>query len=355
MTEGSCERCARTGHPCLPAPPSRQGKRPKREGSQLITDSQPAADKEEMVRRLLEKMQRDWGANNSCAHFVQGFFAPGNPNPQAIKWLLHHWMGLATARNSYGLLDGTIRLAAMCDVAVSDLVVGSQSSIRPTGLPPPDPVVHCVDSLPGYGYARSANPRSDGSVDLYVNAAFREHVCAVERLHGCWEANENEMLSLFIHPDDIHVLPQETGKFLAQVVGELLETPEVGALTHATQRIVRARVDGEYVRCHGKIKACSIDGCIYFGFFLLPLEADELALQPAGQLGPLTSSEECAASLLKLTDVHAYADSTAPYVPLLPLTTTPPVEFSECDPIDPDMTDPLFATLNFQIDDVFAW
>jgi len=109
------------------------------------------------------------------------------------------------------------------------------------------------------------------------------------------------------------------------------------------------------VRCHGKIKACSIDGCIYFGFFLLPLEADELALQPAGQLGPLTSSEECAASLLKLTDVHAYADSTAPYVPLLPLTTTPPVEFSECDPIDPDMTDPLFATLNFQIDDVFAW
>jgi len=306
-----------------------------------------------MVRRLLEKMQRDWGANNSCAHFLQGFFAPGTPSPGATKWLLQHWTGLATARNSYGLLDGATRLASMCDVPVADLIVNSQSSIRPAGLPPPEPVVHCVDSLPGYGYARSANPCSDGSVDLYVNAAFREHVCTPEKLHSCWEANENEMLSLFLHPDDVHILPQETGKFLAQVVAQLLETPDVGALTHATQRIVRTRVDGEYVRCHGKIKACSIDGCIYFGFFLLPAEGPTLVVQPAAaEPGcPLTSSEECAASLLKLT----YVDTAAPYVPLLPLTASPATQLSDLDTIDTDASDHFLAALNFQLDDVFAW
>ena len=349
-----CERCARANLQCLPAPPSRQGKRSKdSEGSSNLhaqhyaqpVVSLPAAKRQAAFRQrapktpadLIAAMAKQWGGRNSCADFLVGFFSGSRvdlgemPDRESILWLLRHWASIAAVRNSYMLLQSALGLAAAFSFPVTQITLGLESSMTPVGLPPPSAVVQCVDALPGFAYARSANPRSDGTVDLYANPAFREHVCSLEALHRCWAANEREMLSLFIHKDDLSILPHETGQFLAQVISGLRNgcaaldpsrspphdaaLPAVataiaccralaclsflpttrrvdarlrrstieGPAVHKTKRVVRALADGAYVPCHARIKACSVDGNVYFGFFLTPV-ADEPAMAAGAML-----------------------------------------------------------------------
>lgn len=75
--------------------------------------------------------------------------------------------------------------------------------MRPAGMPSPPGVIHCVEALPGFSFARSANPCADGTVDIICNRAFCAHVCPLDTLRSTWRTNEKEMLSLFIHPEDL--------------------------------------------------------------------------------------------------------------------------------------------------------
>ena len=146
--------------------------------------------------------------------------------------------------------------------------------MRLAGLPPPEGVVHCVYGLPGFAFARAADPSTDGSIDLIVNPAFEQHVCSLDVLRACWSGNETEMLSLFIHKEDVGILPRETGSFLSRAAVPLVagvNSPQ--PVVHPTQRVVRLLVDGSYVACNTMIKACAVEGQIYFGFFLTPIAA----------------------------------------------------------------------------------
>ena len=286
----------------------------------------------EEAHRLVATIAKELGQQNSCADFLTGFFS-GSPSLDSIMWLIRHWAGIASARNSHSLLKCALSLASACQIAVASVLF--QPDIA-AGLAAPPSVVHCVETLPGFGFARAANPCIDGTIGLVCNRAFREHVCTMERLHATWRANEREMLSLFIHPEDLYaaaqlfpscptplastpwtfgpdlppssrrhhsrfltsssvvstspvslslisprilcagrrsILPHETGVFLSCVAGLLRALINSAPVTHSTQRVVRLLVDGEYVACHAMIKACSVDGSIYFGFFLTPVAA----------------------------------------------------------------------------------
>lgn len=262
------------------------------------------------------KVITEWGENNSCTEFLRGFFSGDPPNRATITWLLRHWAVLATVRNSSALMTSTLSLAGACHVAMASVVLQLEASMRPAGLLPPEGVVHCVDALPGFAFARCANPSTDGSLDIVINKSFRERVCGLDALRKCWSANEREMLSLFIHEEDISILPRETGIFLARQVIPLtsaINSPE--PLVHPTQRVVRLKVDGSYIACHMVIKACSVDAIIYFGFFLTPVstpsaQADasytllELMQLPALVAKPSTSADAtgCSANPMSSAD-----------------------------------------------------
>ena len=287
----ACQRCARAGIQCQAAPPSRQGQRTDvisraGKGRKLeapiatvlddvkVTKSDPDLELTEMAQEHFSRILAEWGTHNSCTEFLRGFFRSGPPTQDAVAWLLRHWALLATVRDCNALMTSTVSLAGACNVPVASLVLGLEKSMRAAELPSPDGVVHCVNSLPGFAFARNANPSSDGSIDLIVNAAFEEHVCAQKALKACWSANEAEMLSMFVHHEDVPILPRETGIFLSKVVTSLLASGTSPApLVHPTQRVVRLLVDGRYIACHAKIKACAVEGAIYFGFFLQPLAA----------------------------------------------------------------------------------
>lgn len=228
----------------------------------------------EMVPKNISHLTAELGPRNSCTEFLNGFFSGPAPSREAVVWLLRHFALLATVRDSSTLMAGIIKVAQTCQITVASVVMHLESSMRPAGLPPPAGVQHCVDNLAKFAYARCASPSTDSTIDLVVNKAFQERVCSVEALKACWDTNESEMLSLFLHKEDLSILPRETGAFLSRVVVQLqgvFNSPQPAV--HPVQRVVRLLVDGEYVACQATIKACSVEGVIYFGFFLSPVAA----------------------------------------------------------------------------------
>ena len=247
------------------------------------------------------RISAEWGKSNSCTAFLRGFFRDALPSRDAVTWLLRHWALLATMRECAALMNSTINLASTCGVPISHVVLGLERSMRPAGLPPPEGVVHCVYGLPGFAFARAADPSTDGSIDLIVNPAFEQHVCSLDVLRACWSGNETEMLSLFIHKEDVGILPRETGSFLSRAAVPLVagvNSPQ--PVVHPTQRVVRLLVDGSYVACNTMIKACAVEGQIYFGFFLTPIAA------PPGQT-------DASYTLLHLMHTPSNGEATAPH------------------------------------------
>ena len=148
--ETGCERCLKAGRPCLPAPPSRQGKRTrepkpsenelsalqaKQEGASDVAQAAPRERIPEPITRLISQIVNDWGPSNSCSFLLLGFFSGGMPPPVELLWLLRHWASIASLGNSHALLHSTLNLAAACNIPVAEVLKGIDTSTRPTGLP----------------------------------------------------------------------------------------------------------------------------------------------------------------------------------------------------------------------------
>ena len=170
-----CERCARAGVPCVPAPPSQQGKRPRQEYELpqvplpvACTTSTPYP---EAVIMLVRQLASEWGHMDTCTHVLFGFFRDGAPpSRESLLWLLRHWAGIASVRNSHAMLSQMLRLATACGISVSDVLLGIEASVRNVGLPIPPDLLRAINLLPGFGYARSASPCADGT-DIVDDAA----------------------------------------------------------------------------------------------------------------------------------------------------------------------------------------
>jgi len=282
-------------------------------------------------------MLNQFGPENSNSGFVSGFFenlvsrsGAAAPSRDSSLWFVRHFAGIATVRDSFPLLQSTLRLANALGFAVSDTICNPENIFRASGLPPPPAVMHCVDSLAGFAYARSANPRDDGSVDMYANQEFRDHVVPLDKLQQCWATNEREMLSLFVHPEDAPIMPFESGRFLSQVVGGLSSQANSGALTHQSQKMVRILVDGEYVPCHTMIKACSVDHSIYFGFFWT-----KVTVSASGDSG------QAAASLIDLNHGPSTAGASLSPFAVYPFPSTVPALEAAADCTDPSLISPI--------------
>ena len=294
-----CERCARAGVQCVPAGPSRQGKRTRHENDgelqktllqyvgateELRTPS-PAKD----PMRLIIRLTNEFGPSDSTAYFLDGFFqdvATEMPSKQNLAWLLRHCAELATARNMHSVLHLVMNLAAAFDIPVFDVVGASMRAtkfpFRPCELPPPPGLGCLLDSLPGFIFARGASPRADGSVLLYANHAFRDNLCSLDTLHVTWSANELPMLARFVHKNDLFILPHEIGKFASQGVGMVLDAAMANTaapgncvpLIHTATRVVRIAVVSTVpcqVVCSAHLLACSVGGELFLGFQLIPL------------------------------------------------------------------------------------
>ena len=130
MGETGCERCTRIGVQCVPAPPSRQGKRtrPADDGEPVAKVVGPLKEAVALISRLAKEL----GQGDSCAYLLLGFFrATESPPNDAITWLLCLLAELGTSRNSHGLFKDTLSLAATFNIPVSDVV----GAMRVTGAP----------------------------------------------------------------------------------------------------------------------------------------------------------------------------------------------------------------------------
>lgn len=308
-----CERCARAGVQCVPAGPSRQGKRTRHEndGELQKTLLQSVGETEELrtpspakdPKLLIIRLTNEFGPSDSTAYFLDGFFqevATEMPSKQNLAWLLRHCAELATARNMHSVLHLVMSLAAAFDIPVFDVVGASMRAtkfpFRPSSLPPPPGLGCLLDSLPGFIFARGASPRADGSVLLYANHAFCDNLCSLDTLHNTWSANELPMLARFVHKDDLFILPHEIGKFASQGVGTVLDAAMANTaapgdcvpLIHEATRVIRIAAVSTVpcqVVCSAHLLACSVGGELFLGFQLIPLGPSAM-----GGMGLSTSS-----------------------------------------------------------------
>ena len=82
-----CDRCTRIGVHCVPAPPSRQGKRPRPEEE---PDNKAMGASKDIVK-MISRLAKQLGQADSCAYFLLGFFQATKPPPKdTIVWMLCH-------------------------------------------------------------------------------------------------------------------------------------------------------------------------------------------------------------------------------------------------------------------------
>ena len=220
----SCERCARAGIACIPTT-SRQGKRTRPEDDVEKTHPQakpatkgsaeniksvaaphmpnPSAD----VLRLVHKLAKELGPNNSTAYFILGFFqVEEQPQWDATRWLLRNCAELATSCKSHAMFKSTLEIATALGVSIADVAPTrptASGAIRISDQPLPSGLPILLDSIPGFVFARGADLRSDGSVPLYTNRAFEDFLCSAADIRATWAINELPMLSRFVHKSDL--------------------------------------------------------------------------------------------------------------------------------------------------------
>ena len=247
----SCVRCLKAGVPCEAAPPSRQGKRSR----------SPDKDKSKVAKVALPVAGDAVGkvTGEKCPNALIRGMLKSIPSRSMLHSLLREWAAISLARNGWSLMDCTLSLAKEHGFSTSELLAGVERLLLPFGPPPPQLAALLEHSEYPCSVRRHV-PNAEGELLVFGNKAFVEQVCKLEGqcghtqtavgraasschtphtplrrletvdrsfdaasvrapaadLRACWRANKVDMHSLYVHPEDVQVIPLTIGHLIAQ-------------------------------------------------------------------------------------------------------------------------------------------
>jgi hypothetical protein len=278
-----CTRCVRSGVQCIDGPPSQQGKR-KRSGD--------GGGDREVTHQAMPLVTTLTGAGvgvgsllGQCGNMasmegswmLHGLFATtAPPSRAALFWLLRHLAARATALNSNALFETTLRLASACSIAFSDVIRDLDQDM--TEMDFPRVIGNLFKELPrhkGYYIGRRCAPAANGELVMEASKAFSEDICTVEQLSSHWKAHpqDDNIYSLFVHPDDHSVIPIAFGRILASCP-TLDPSKAMGMGTTALARILVADpADGtrSFVASQVEVHFCHFNGHPFMGCKFIPI------------------------------------------------------------------------------------
>ena len=120
--------------------------------------------------------------------------------PSLNMFTLRHLAMVAKRRNAYGLMTRVVRACKEFAVRLDDVMSEPEASEPGASLHPFE-ILRVVSDAECYCQARTIGP--DGSNSFFQNAAFEHDIMSLEACTRAYERNEREVLSYFVHPDDL--------------------------------------------------------------------------------------------------------------------------------------------------------
>lgn len=276
-----CKRCKRLGLKCEPAP-QRPKTMPianqfKRKADLCTASSGPPATLActSSPCTTLSLTSIDY-SDSASAIFRE---VVGEPELEVL--CLRQMTAIARSRNAYKLMgriiktcyERSIDLNRVLSVPTED-IIDAGSSVHSFE------VLQAVSASAGYCSCRSVSP--SGKSYFFNNAAFEHAIMSLEAIQRAYAANEAEVFSYFIHPEDMDVLRPLLGRNWRK-----------GARKHAAGQLVigdssppvrvKLRKNGEYIACHARVSIhCRLEsGWFSMALELLPLDVGEGSQQEA--------------------------------------------------------------------------
>jgi len=228
---GICSRCERLGARCEEAAPSLRGKRSATARLGPAMRARVEAGPHPVIMK--RKDQSSQGVlkfqGKAPVVVVQGecHWSPmvrspmamfeeqvdnGFVGPNTVYLMCRTWFGIARQRNSAGMMQQTIGIASRAGISMENLLqaaepLGMGGSLKqgPQSLAEfPRGVAQLIESSKGYIHLRS---NFAANFPFIVNnALFEANIISAAEMHACWQENQQDILSLFVHPDDMWVI-----------------------------------------------------------------------------------------------------------------------------------------------------
>ena len=148
-------------------------------------------------------------------------------SPDVEIFCLRHMAQIAKKRNAYQLMERVLRTCRERGIALDAVLTplpsdSDQGDDDPGASPHPFEILAVVNSCAGYCFARTICPSGDNV--FFSNPAFEMYVLSIDACNRAYERNEAEVISLFLHADDltaVQVCMATTWKRAASYSGQL--------------------------------------------------------------------------------------------------------------------------------------
>jgi hypothetical protein len=123
-------------------------------------------------------------------------------SPEVVEFTLRHMAMIAQRRNAYDLLERVIRACKERGIDLRTVLTPeTHLDDDPDASTHPFEILHAVSTAKGYCQARTI--RANGNNSFFNNAAFEHDVLSLEACNRAYERNNEQVLALFIHTDDL--------------------------------------------------------------------------------------------------------------------------------------------------------
>ena len=245
-----------------------------------------------------------------------------------VLFCLRHMASIARRRSAYNLMSKVVDACKELDLSLQSVLEppwpreDDSGDGDPSALSShPFEMLQLLSSSRGYFHMRTISP--SGRNAFFANAAFEHDLASNDAMNRRYERNEGDLLSLFLHPDDmaaVHEQMSDSWSRAAHTSGKLI-TADTWLRVRAFQRRV-----GRYIDCSLRTHiTCNTDtGFVSGALELLPCDA-----HPPESLG--------AASLYALPQHAQHTEGSgqhqhqqhAPTLPALPTPPLPPLPLSD--------------------------
>ena len=116
---------------------------------------------------------------------------------------LRHMAAIAKRRNAYNLMSTVVHACQEKGIDLKHVLEWKEDNQDGDLCVSTHPfeVLQVVSQAQGYCLARTLGP--NGTNAFFNNAAFEHDIMSLEACNSAYEQNEREVISHFVHPDDI--------------------------------------------------------------------------------------------------------------------------------------------------------
>jgi len=192
-------------------------------------------------------------------------------------FFLRHMASIARSRNAYELMQSVVRVCKDKGIDMGSVLVPAAGNDDTDSTSHPFEILSIVSATTGYSQARTISP--SGRNAFFNNAAFEHAILSLDACNRAYERNEVEVVSLFIHADDVAYMKQQMAKSWR------VACSKSGVLSSVSSNCNHVRVYlrrlGTYVECEPKFHVIvnRESGLVSAALELLPRELTSLCLE----------------------------------------------------------------------------